>query len=61
MPVVIGRKQLANFTSYGLPNGGAFLIRIFAIGITLLAVMEFSRARQESKHATILNVASLAY
>ena len=43
MPVVIGRKQLANFTTYGLPNGGTFLMAIFAIGITVLTIAEWRR------------------
>ena len=43
MPVVIGRKQLANFTTYGFPNGGTFLMAIFAIGIIALTVIEWRR------------------
>lgn len=52
MPVVIGRKQLANFTTYGLPNGGTFLMAIFAIGITTLTVIEWRRLRSPVTQVT---------
>lgn len=47
MPVIIGKKQLANFTTYGLPNGGTLLMAIFAGGITVLAIREFLAARSQ--------------
>lgn len=47
MPVVIGKKQLANFTTYGLPGGGTFLLATFAAGITVLAATEFLRTHRK--------------
>lgn len=49
MPVVVGRKQLANFTTYGLPGGGAFLIGIFAVGTAALAISEYIRVHRENR------------
>lgn len=48
MPVILGKKQLANFTTYGLPGIGSYLLAIFVIGIVTLAVVEF---RQTSRMA----------
>jgi hypothetical protein len=48
MPVIFGKKQLANFTTYGLPGAGTFLLVIFAGGIALLAVTEFRRVRRNT-------------
>ena len=47
MPVVVGEKQLANFTTYGLPAAGSLLLGVFAAGITALAVVEYRRVRGE--------------
>lgn len=44
MPVILGKKQLANFTTYGLPGTGSFLLAIFTIGVVTLAVVDFRRA-----------------
>jgi len=47
MPVVIGEKQLANFTTYGLPAAGSLLLGIFAVGITVLTIAEYRRDKRE--------------
>jgi copper chaperone NosL len=47
MPVVIGRKELANFITYGLPNEGSLLLFIFIAGITVLAVGEIRHVYHE--------------
>jgi copper chaperone NosL len=48
MPVVIGEKQLANFTTFGLPQVGTFLLALFAGGILLLSVLELRNARRRT-------------
>lgn len=47
MPVVIGRKELANFVTYGLPNEGSFLLFIFIAGLAVLAVAEIRRVHHK--------------
>jgi len=47
MPVVAGEKQLENFTTYGLPACGSFMLGIFAVGVVALTVVEYRRARRE--------------
>lgn len=52
MPVVIGEKQLANFTTFGLPQAGAFLLAIFAGGILWLCLSELRHSRRHSAVAS---------
>jgi copper chaperone NosL len=54
MPVVIGTKQVANFTVSSYPRLGGLLMFIFAAGVTILALWQVLRARppQEEAHAT---------
>jgi hypothetical protein len=51
MPVVVGRKQLANFTTYGLPHVGTFLMAIFAGGLVVLTIKEVLRALRSARAA----------
>ncbi len=37
MPVVVGTKQVANFTTHSWPNWGTALMSTFAVGVTLIA------------------------
>lgn len=43
MPVVIGTKQVANFTTHSLPHWGTLLVGIFAAGVVLVAAWHFRR------------------
>ena len=38
MPVVLGTKQVANFTTHSWPNLGTLFMTIFAVGVVLLAL-----------------------
>ncbi|HSU30601.1 MAG TPA: hypothetical protein VLJ11_05155 [Bryobacteraceae bacterium] len=56
MPVVLGKKQLANFTTYGWPGPGSLLLGMFAAGITVLTIVEFLRARTSVPSETLQQV-----
>lgn len=49
MPVVLGTKQIANFTTHSYPLLGSFLLGTFAIGLTLLTVWHLWAGRREEK------------
>jgi hypothetical protein len=38
MPVVIGTKQIANFTTQSMPSAGSLLLATFAIGVSAVAL-----------------------
>lgn len=43
MPVVVGTKQVANFTTHSLPQWGTFFLGTFAIGVVLIAAWHVRR------------------
>ncbi len=43
MPVVVGTKQVANFTTHSLPQWGTFFLGTFAIGVVLIAAWHVYR------------------
>ncbi len=46
MPVILGRKQLANFTTYGIPGVGSVLLGIFVIGLVAVTMGELTRSER---------------
>lgn len=40
MPVVVGTKQIANFTTHSLPNLGTLCLGLFAAGVAVVAVLD---------------------
>lgn len=48
MPVIIGRKQLANFTTYGIPMWGSGFLAVFVAGVIAVTVWQFLSARRAS-------------
>lgn len=53
MPVILGKKQLANFTTYGFPELGSFLLAVFVVGIVVLAVIELKGAHRPAPSRTV--------
>ncbi len=44
-PVIIGSKQIANFTTHSMPQLGTYLVGAFALGVALVAVVELALGR----------------
>lgn len=55
MPVVIGRKQIANFLTFSMPQWGSVLMGTFAVGVWAITVLYLWRGRRES--AALANAA----
>ncbi len=49
MPVVLGTKQIANFTTHSLPQEGAVYVSIFALGVAFLMVYHLVMGRRDAK------------
>jgi hypothetical protein len=47
MPVVLGTKQVANFTTHSYPQAGTYLVVLFAGGIALVTVWHLVRGYRE--------------
>ena len=47
MPVLLGTKQVANFTTMSFPELGSGLLGVFAIGVFTLTVLHLRAARRE--------------
>lgn len=45
MPVILGTKQLANFTTRGMPQAGSVLLGIVVLGLIAATIWEFTRGR----------------
>lgn len=45
MPVILGTKQLANFTTRGIPQVGSVLLGIFVLGLVMAAIRELVKGR----------------
>lgn len=50
-PVVIGTKQIANFTTHSLPQTGTYLIAVFATGLALVTVAELWMGKRRAARA----------
>ncbi|MGE3171680.1 MAG: hypothetical protein AB7O97_03580 [Planctomycetota bacterium] len=49
MPVVIGQKQIANFTTYSLPQLGSVLLGTFTVGVWALTLLCLWRGRRAAR------------
>jgi hypothetical protein len=49
MPVVIGSKRIANFTTYSMPQLGSLLIGTFTTGIWAITLLHLWRGRREAR------------
>ena len=47
-PVIVGTKQIANFTTHSLPQGGTYLITIFVLGVACVTLIELWLGRQRA-------------
>jgi copper chaperone NosL len=43
MPVLLGTKQIANFTTHGYPMGGSYLVGLFMLGLLFVTIWHFYR------------------
>ena len=54
MPVVIGTKQIANFTTHSMPHLGSALMGTFTVGVWVITLLYLWRGRREAKQAAAL-------
>jgi copper chaperone NosL len=50
MPVVVGSKQIANFTTHSMPQAGSVLLGTFTLGVWILTLFYLWRGRREAPH-----------
>lgn len=50
-PVILGTKQVANFTTSAMPQLGSLLVGLFVIGLMILTARQFFAARSKTLHA----------
>jgi len=50
-PVILGTKQVANFTTTAMPQLGSLLVGLFVIGLLFLTARQFFAARSRTLHA----------
>ncbi len=50
-PVLLGTKQVGNFTTHGSPGSGSYLIAAFALGVFLIAAYHLFEGRRRSRAA----------
>jgi hypothetical protein len=48
MPVVLGTKQVANFTTHSMPEAGTYLLGAFATGVALLSLWHLVAGRRKA-------------
>lgn len=53
MPVILGTKQLANFTTRGMPYTGSVLLGIFVLGLVTAMIWAFSRRRRTEESRAV--------
>ncbi|HEY0839303.1 MAG TPA: hypothetical protein VGD74_03885 [Vulgatibacter sp.] len=51
MPVVIGTKQIANFTTTSLPMAGSYGIGAFVTGLLAITIWHLVAGRREARHS----------
>lgn len=47
-PVIIGTKQIGNFTTHGVPGNGTYLLAIFAFGVAALVLWHLIAGRRRA-------------
>ena len=50
-PVILGTKQVANFTTSAMPQLGSLLVGLFVIGLMVLTAHQFFAVRSRTLHA----------
>jgi hypothetical protein len=50
-PVIIGTKQVANFTTHSLPHTGTYLVGLFAMGIAVVTLVQLWLGRRALRTA----------
>jgi len=50
-PVILGTKQVANFTTHAMPQLGSLLVGLFVVGVMILTARQFFSARRGTLHA----------
>lgn len=53
MPVILGTKQLANFTTRGMPGAGSVFLGIFILGLVAAMIWEFTRGRRTEARSVL--------
>jgi hypothetical protein len=53
MPVVIGSKRIANFTTYSMPHLGSVLVGAFTTGVWAITAIHLWRGRREARALAI--------
>jgi copper chaperone NosL len=51
-PVILGTKQIANFTTHSFPQAGTYLVGFFAMGIACVTLAELWLGRRRALRAT---------
>jgi hypothetical protein len=51
MPVILGKKQIANFLTESYPKSGTYLVAFFAVGVTLLLGWHLISGRRHARAA----------
>ena len=59
-PVIVGSKQIANFTTHSYPQTGAYLVGVFAVGIVLVTLTQLWLGRRKAQRAEQLSLAHAA-
>ena len=53
MPVLIGSKKIANFTTWSSPETGTFLVGAFTAGVWLITLWYLWLGHRESRRAPV--------
>jgi hypothetical protein len=60
MPAVLGSKQIANFTTWSWPGGGAVLVGVFAAGVWAITLVHLWRGYRQAHRSMTAAAASPA-
>jgi copper chaperone NosL len=52
-PVIVGTKQIANFTTHSFPQAGTYLVGVFAVGVMLVMATELWMGRRRALRAEL--------
>lgn len=50
-PAIIGTKQIANFTTTSMPQGGSYLIGVFVVGVAAITAWHLIAGRLQARRA----------